>query len=75
MVEKKQFVYFMNTRAKDGSNQKYPIYKSGDDYFIGEHKVPEGNDIEDEIRTLYGVEIIGPEMPRPLHEETKFKNP
>ena len=27
MAEKKQFVYFMNTRTKDGSTKKYPIYK------------------------------------------------
>ena len=75
MAEKKQFVYFINTRSRDGGTQKYPIYKSGDDYFIGDHKVPRGIDIEDEIKTLYDAEVIGPEMPHPLHEETKFKKP
>ena len=75
MTDKKQFVYFMNTRSKDGVTKKYPIYKSGKDYFIGDHKVPKGNDIEDEIKTMFDAEVIGPEMPHPLHEETKFKNP
>ena len=75
MAEKKQFVYFINAKKEDGSNAKYPIYKAGDDYFIGEYKVPGGKDIEDEIRSLYNAEVIGPEMPHPLHEETKFKNP
>jgi hypothetical protein len=56
-----------------GGNYKYPIYKSGEDYYIGEHKVPAGTDIEDEIRSLYGAEVIGPEMPHPMHEETKFR--
>jgi hypothetical protein len=75
MTEKKHFVYFINARSKSGSIEKYPIYKSGDDYFIGDHKVPKGIDIEDEIKKLYEVDVIGPEMPHPLHEETKFKNP
>ena len=75
MSEKKHFVYFMNARKKDGSTEKYPIYKSGDDYYIGDRKVPAGSDIEDEVRTLYDAEVIGPEMPHPLHEETKFKKP
>lgn len=73
MTEKKQFIYFINTRKKNGSTDKYAIYKAGDDYYIGDHKVPKGNDIEDEVRSLYGAEVIGPEMPHPLHEETKFK--
>jgi hypothetical protein len=73
MSEKKQFVYFMNAKKKDGETEKYPIYKSGEDYYIGEHKVPAGTDIEDEIRSLYGAEVIGPEMPHPMHEETKFR--
>lgn len=73
MSVKKQFVYFMNVRKKDGSTGKYPIYKAGEDYYIGEHKVRGGSDIEDEIRSLYDAEVIGPEMPHPMHEETKFK--
>ena len=74
MAGKKQFVYFVNTRSKDGKNQKYPVYKSGDDYYIGDNKVPKGKDLEDEVRDLYGAEVTGIEMPHPLHEETKFKN-
>jgi len=72
---KKQFIFFMNVKKKDGSTEKYPIYKAGDDYYIEDHKVPKGIDIEDEIRSLYDAEVIGPEMPHPLHEETKFKKP
>ena len=74
MSAKKQFIYFIKVRKKDGSTEKYPIYKAGGDYYISDHKVPTGNDIEDEVRSLYDAEIIGPEMPHPLHEETKFKN-
>jgi hypothetical protein len=73
MAEKKKFTYFINARKKDGTNEKYPIYKAGNDYYIGDHKVPKGNDIEDEVRSLYDAKVIGPEMPHPLHEETKFK--
>ena len=75
MAEKRRFIYFMNTRSKNGSTQKYPIYRSGDDYFIDDHRVPKGTGIEDEIKRLYGADVIGPEMPHPLHEETKFKKP
>ena len=75
MENKKQFVYFINTRSKNGEKQKYPIYRSGDDYFIGDHKVPKGTDIEDEIKKLYDTDVIGPEIPHTLHEETKFKKP
>ncbi len=73
MEEKKEFLYFMKSRLPDGSIYQYPIYKKGDDYYIGDHKVPSGTDIEEEIYKVFGATVIEPVMPHPLHEETKFK--
>lgn len=75
MEEKKEFVYFMRSRLPDGSIYQYPIYKKGDDYYIGDHNVPSGTDIEEEISKVFGATVIEPVMPHPLHEETKFKKP
>ncbi len=57
----------MNTGSKDGITKKYPIYKSGEDYFIGGYKVPEINDIEDKTKTMFNAEVIESEIPYPLH--------
>jgi hypothetical protein len=75
MNEKREFVYFMRSRLADGTIEQYPIYKKGEDYFIGDHKVPSGADIEDEINKVFGATVIETVMPHPLHEETKFKKP
>jgi len=52
---------------------KYPIYRIGDDYYIDDHRVSKGTDIEEEIKKLYNKEVIGPEIIHSLHEETIFK--
>lgn len=75
MEEKREFVYFMRSRLSDGIIHQYPIYRKGEDYYIEDHKVPSGKDIEEEINRVFGATAIEPVMPHPLHEETKFKNP
>ena len=75
MNEKREFVYFMRSRLADGTIKQYPVYKKGEDYYIGEHKVPSGTGIEEEINKIFGATVIEPVMPHPLHEETKFKKP
>ena len=75
MEEKREFVYFMRSRLSDGTIHQYPIYRKGEDYYIEDHKVPSGKDIEEEINRVFGATAIEPVMPHPLHEETKFKNP
>ncbi len=75
MNEKKEFVYFMRSRLADGTIKQYPIYRMGEDYYIGDHKVPSGTGIEEEINKIFGAKVIEPVMPHPLHEETKFKKP
>jgi len=75
MNEKREFVYFMRSRLPDGTIKQYPVYRKGEDYYIGDHKVPSGTDIEEEINKVFGATVIEPVMPHPLHEETKFKKP
>ncbi len=75
MNERKKFVYFMRSRLVDGTIKQYPVYKKGEDYYIEDHKVPAGTDIEEEINKVFGATVIEPVMPHPLHEETKFKKP
>ena len=75
MNEKKEFVYFMRSRLADGTIKQYPIYRMGEDYYIGDHKVPSVTGIEEEIKKVFGATVIEPVMPHPLHEEKKFKKP
>ena len=75
MNEKREFVYFMRSRLADGTINQYPVYRKGEDYYIEDHKVPSGTDIEEEIKKVFGATVIEPVMPHPLHEETKFKKP
>ena len=75
MNEKREFVYFMRSRLADGTINQYPVYRKGEDYYIGDHKVPSGTDIEEEIKKVFGATVIEPVMSHPLHEETKFKKP
>ncbi len=65
----------MRSRLADGTIKQYPIYRMGEDYYVGDHKVPSGTGIEEEINKIFGATVIEPVMPHPLHEETKFKKP
>lgn len=65
----------MRSRLANGTIKQYPVYRKGEDYYIGDHKVPSGADIEEEINKVFGAAVIEPVMPHPLHEETKFKKP
>lgn len=73
MGPKKEFLYFMKVKEKDGKIVEYPIYRQDGQYFIKDHEVPAGVGIEEEIKNKFGAEAIGPVMPHSIHEETKFK--
>ncbi len=75
MDSKKEFLYFMKVKEKDGSSVEYPIYRQDEHYFIKDHKVPAGTGIEEEIKNQFGAEAIEPVMPHSIHDETKFKKP
>ncbi len=72
---KKEFLYFMKVKEKDGKVVEYPIYRQDEQYFIKDHKVPAGVGVEEEIKNKFDGEAIGPVMPHSIHDETKFKKP
>ena len=74
MKEKKLFLYFIEIKEKNGSKIKYPVYKRGEDFFIKDHLIPRGKDMEDEIRDFFNAEFIGPVLDKPAHQDLKFKD-
>ena len=73
MDTKKEFLYFMKVKEKDGIMAEYPVYRQDGQYFIKDHKVPAGVGIEEEIKNKFEVEVIEPVMPHSVHDETRFK--
>ncbi len=74
MEKKKDFVYFIEAKEKSGRIARYPVYKSGEVYYIADHPVKKGRDIEDEIRISFDAEVIGPVLDNPAHQDLKFKD-
>ena len=74
MVENRKFVYFMEVKEKNGRISRYPVYRSGDMYYIDDHPVKKGRDIEEEIRIHFDAEVLGPVMDNPAHQDLKFKD-
>ncbi len=72
-MAKKEFIYFIEAKKSDGSKVKYPIYKDDEFYYIQDHKIKKGKDIEKEIEDLFNVDFIGPVFDKPPHQDTKFK--
>jgi hypothetical protein len=74
MEKKKEFVYFIEVKEKSGNISRYPIYRSGDRYFIDEHPVKKGRGIEEEIKIHFDAEVLGPVLDNPAHQDIKFKD-
>ena len=73
MSERKKFLYYIEVKEKDGKRSKYPIYRDSKKYYIHDHPVKVGKSIEDEIKDYFKVEVIGPILVKPLHQDLKFK--
>ncbi len=64
MSAKKEFIYWMEAKEKDGSITRYRIYKKGRNFFINEHLMhPSAKSIEDEIRIVFKAEVLRTIMP------------
>ena len=74
MKGKREFLYFIEVREKDGKRTKYPVYKDSEKYYINDHPVMTGRDIEGEIKDFFNAEVIGPVLEKPLHQDLKFKD-
>jgi len=74
MNEKKEFLYFIEVKEKNGKRIKYPVYKNNEKYYIKDHPVKIGKSIEDEIKDFFNAEVIGPVLEHPIHQDLKFKN-
>lgn len=73
MKEKKEFLYFIEVKETNGNRAKYPVYKDSEKYYVNEHPVEIGKDIEDEIKDFFNAEVIGPVLEKPIHQDLKIK--
>jgi hypothetical protein len=73
MDKDRQFVYFIEVKENDGKKTRYPVYRQGEDYYIADHLLRQGKSMEDEVKEIFGAEMIGPVQDIPLHQDTKFK--
>ncbi len=73
MNEIKRFQYYIEVKEKNGKRAKYPVYRDSKKYYIYDHPVEAGKSIEDEIKDYYKVEVIGPILEKPAHQDLKFK--
>ncbi len=74
MNEKKEFLYFIEVKEKNGNRAKYPVYKDNEKYYINDHPVKIGKGIEDEIKDFFEAEVIGPILEKSVHQNLKFKD-
>jgi hypothetical protein len=73
MNERKEFLYYIEVKERDGKRTRYPIYRDDKNYYIRDHLVKAGKSIEDEIKDFFKVEVIGPILEKPIHQDLKFK--
>lgn len=69
----KKFLYYIEVKEKNGKRTRYPIYRDNKNYYIYDHPVKAGKSIEDEIKDFFKVEVIGPILEKPIHQDLKFK--
>ncbi len=69
----KEFLYFLEAKKPNGNRVKYPIYRDDKFYYIKDHKIKKGKDIEEEVKKLFNVEVVGPIFEKPPHQDLKFK--
>ena len=74
MDKKKEFIYFIEVKEKNGKVARYPVYRSENNYYIGDRPVKKGRDIEEEIKIRFDAEVIGPVLDNPAHQDLKFKD-
>jgi len=64
MSSKKEFLFWKEVKKKDGTITQYAVYKRGKSVIIStdsghEHPVhPSSSSIDDEIRLVFGVEVL-----------------
>lgn len=74
MKGRKEFLYYIEVKEKSGERTKYLVYKDNEKYYIKDHPVKIGKNIEDEIKDFFKAEVIGPILEKPIHQDLKFKD-
>ncbi|MDZ7838927.1 MAG: hypothetical protein U5N58_13865 [Actinomycetota bacterium] len=70
VMARKKFIFFLEAKKTAGEKVKYPVYSDEEFYYVNEHKIEKGKDIE-EIEKLFKVKVTGPVFEKPL---TRTKN-
>ncbi|MCG9479225.1 MAG: hypothetical protein K9H14_03335 [Actinomycetia bacterium] len=71
-MARKKFIFFLEAKNTAGEKVKYPVYSDEEFYYIKEHKIEKGKDIEEAIEKLFKVKVIGPVFEKPPHQDKKF---
>ncbi|MFO7928068.1 MAG: hypothetical protein R6U35_00180 [Candidatus Humimicrobiaceae bacterium] len=71
-MARKKFIFFLEAKNADGGKIKYPVYSDEEFYYVKEHKIEKGKDIEEEIEKLFKVKVTWPVFEKPPHQNKKF---